>query len=231
MTINVDISIDEMLKATDTEFKVSVSVDGSLDGILISNPTYYLFNQLNEQIYEGIGAILNNEITLQVPGSFFPSPADDCSVRVDMLVNGENVSRPFFFDVVKYLFFNPVSDTDVMGELRSLEGYTWDGEKGYSRLIELAYKDVKRDIKRLGNRSRLIVNSSQIKPLVVIKSLSKICREFTRNDGQIWLVNADFYENQYKSELKSTSFKYDLNDDGYPETAKRYGVKTVKATR
>lgn len=231
MTITVDIDRDEVLKGTDTEFKCSVSVDGTSENVQISNPTYYLFNELNQQVFEGIGAILNNTVTLQVSGSLFPSPVDDCSIRLNMMVNSENVSRTFFFDVVKYLFFNPVSDTHVIDRLKTIEGFTWDGESGYSRQVKLAYEDTKQDIKKLGNRCRLIVNSSQLKPLIVNKSLSIICREFTRNDSQIWLVNAEHYEGQYEKELKSNSFKYDLNDDGYPETSKNYGVRTVKAIR
>jgi hypothetical protein len=189
-------------------------VDGSGENITITNAAYRFYNSSREILDAGNLSVNGNEISCTAAGSLYVSSEDTCILKIDMTVNGEDTKRNHYFDVCIDEIHNPLSTKDLETDFPDIQDSLWENQNDYSIQIEEAFQKIKAKIKSLGNRSKLIVVDSQIKPLVKWKAFEIIFRSFVKDENDLWFMQAEYAKTQYEDTLADTDFQYDFDEDG-----------------
>jgi|TARA_Y100000034_G_scaffold134763_1_gene204152 hypothetical protein len=91
----------------------------------------------------------------------------------------------------------------------------------FQREIDRAWDDLQAKILQKGNRPALIMNSDELKPVHIMTTLEKICRDLSTTEGDIWWAKATHYMEQASAWWNNAVFIYDVNEDKVPDTKLR----------
>ena len=120
-----------------------------------------------------------------------------------------------FFDVVLSVLKCAVIDTDLTDYEPDLASHRWSSQTTYDKQIQKAFEQVKRDIKNKGRRPEMLIDGSQVKEVVIYKTLSIICFSFAKDvDEDIWWHKYLKWEDMFKTEFEKLVIKYDESESG-----------------
>ena len=120
-----------------------------------------------------------------------------------------------FFDVVLSILKCAVIDSDLTDYEPDLASHLWGSQTTYDNQIQKAFEQVNRDIKNKGRRPEMLIDGSQVKEIVIYKSLSIICFSFSKDvDEDIWWHKYLKWEDMYNTEFEKLVIKYDESESG-----------------
>lgn len=173
----------------------------------------------------GTGATASTgKITAATTATDFPDEEEDARCEFTYTAAGETVVTNVLFDVVSYKVLSPITSARAQQYFPQLADHKWAGTTSWETQIQLAWSEVKADLRAKGINPRRIPDSSQIERLVVYKALELIFWAFPRQrDGSIW---RQFYEDcgaRYQKALDSTPIPVDTDGDGNVDGVARFG--------
>lgn len=226
MELNYRCDNDEILYGNPGEFTIEFFQNTTPQAI--ANATYKLNDNRGLQIDTGTGTITDNTITISINPDIFTEYQDNCSLIVEFQVSGNTKVICILFDVVKYQMFCPVNDTNLTANHPDINDYLWKNQDSYRQQIKEAFNEVKKDIKKRGSRARLLVDTRQLTPLIKLKTFEIIFDSFTGSQGENWFQLAEKYRNQYETEIATTTFIYDTDNDTIPDKTQTSGNIQLK---
>jgi hypothetical protein len=181
------------------------------------------------------GEVIINQATVSISGSTnlieyeilsdtFSEKGVNYRIFLEYVYGGNDYSANFLLDVVLTPLVLSVSESDLIERHPNLALDLWDGVDTYTTQIEEAFETVKKDIKNKGNRSSMIIDSSQISILIKFKALEIIFFDFSiDNEGILWDKYLE-YKEKYSQELNSINIEYDSNMDGTIDSTLTFGT-------
>lgn len=157
---------------------------------------------------------------------------ENALIEIEYTVSGIKDKLTFFFDVVIQKLLCAVADADLKNYFPDLTAHLWTGETSYSKQIDEAFRVVKRDIKNKGRRPAMLIDGSQVRELVIVKTLGNIFFAFSKAPDDIWWARYEKALDQYQALLEGLLIKYDEDEDGLIDSAeKKTGVGQVSMVR
>ena len=130
----------------------------------------------------------------------------------------------FFFDVVLNALTCNVTDDDLKAYFPQLADEIWTGTVNYSGQIAEAFKTVKRLIKDKGKRPSMLIDGSQIRELVIIKTFEMIFFNFPTDSESIWWKRYEKYAELFMARFAALQIKYDEDESGAVEADETTGI-------
>lgn len=124
----------------------------------------------------------------------------------------------FFFDVVITPLACDVVDNDLKAYFPLLADEIWSGTTSYSGQIAEAFNAVKRLIKDKGKRPSMLIDGSQVRELVIIKTFEMIFFNFAKNPEDVWWKRYEKYAALFTARFAALQIKYDEDESGTIET-------------
>lgn len=217
MAISTQVSSNEVLKATAESISLTIYSAGT--AATLSSCTYRILDSGGNVEASGSITPVANVMTVSIPATIFTVIEDNCRVEWSFTVSSVKYVVNSLFDVVSSKIFNCVVDQDLKDKYPYLSKELWSTQTNFSIQIDDAFKAVKTDIKNRGNYGRLLIDSEQIKPLIVHKALQTIFLPRSRQagapgiPGDLWWNLGTYHEKEYSKLFDSTHFVYDANSD------------------
>ena len=120
----------------------------------------------------------------------------------------------FFFDVVLQKLVANVTDDDLKAYFPQLGDELWAEETGFAGQIEEAFRQIKRLIRDKGRRPALLLDGSQVRELVIIKTFEMIFFNFARTADDIWWARHEKYRALFEKRFEELRIKYDADESG-----------------
>jgi len=124
----------------------------------------------------------------------------------------------FFFDVVITPLACDVVDNDLKAYFPLLADEIWTGTTSYSGQIAEAFNAVKRLIKDKGKRPSMLIDGSQVRELVIIKTFEMIFFNFSKDPEDVWWKRYIAYHDLFTARFAALQIKYDEDESGTIET-------------
>lgn len=153
----------------------------------------------------------------------------DCHIEWTFTILSEPYIFINLFDVVNYKINNTVTDNDLLIFFPNLKDDLTANQASYDTQIQRAFIEVKLDLKEKGIIPRRMLDSEQVKHLIILKAFEIIFFAFPRNEDSIWQVRYNDTKKKYEEELKKLSLKYDEDESGVPEQV--VGFSTIRLQR
>lgn len=93
----------------------------------------------------------------------------------------------------------------------------------FQREIDRAWDDMMAMVLQKGYRPALIMNSEELTPSHIAFALSKVCRDLSIQQDDVWWARAEFYEERFNVLWNAMVFKYDSDEDQLADD-ERYGI-------
>jgi hypothetical protein len=136
-----------------------------------------------------------------------------------------------FFDVVLNALTCNVTDDDLKAYFPQLADEIWTGTVNYSGQIAEAFATVKRLIKDKGRRPSMLIDGSQIRELVIIKTFEMIFFNFATDPESIWWKRYEKYAELFTARFAALQIKYDEDASGAIETDETEGLGNLWLVR
>ncbi|MHB8053678.1 MAG: hypothetical protein ACYDH3_00275 [Candidatus Aminicenantales bacterium] len=120
----------------------------------------------------------------------------------------------FLFDVVLNALVCDVTDDDLKAYFPQLADEIWSGVTNYSGQIAEAFREVKRLIKDKGRRPAMIIDGSQVRELVIIKTFEMIFFNFAKDPEGIWWKRHEKYVALFTQRFAGLVISYDEDESG-----------------
>jgi hypothetical protein len=230
MTLETIFPYDEIFEAKADTLKLEVYKDGV--AVECSAASYTLYNSGRTVIASGSITPTGtpaNILSVPVAADAFKTIEENNSIEWTFTADSEVRSFNNFFDVVKWKIYANVIDSDLEQYYPDIQDHLWTNQANYSPQIQLAWKDVKRDIKAKGRRPSLIVVDADIKKLIELKSFIHIFNAWFRSaTDDVWLLRAQEAEKAYQDQFRKTTLRYDESQDGVIDNKQNLGMGTLR---
>lgn len=120
----------------------------------------------------------------------------------------------FFFDVVLNALSCGVIDNDLKAYFPLLADEIWTGTTNYAGQIDEAFRYVKRLIKDKGKRPSMLIDGSQVRELVIIKTFEMIFFNFSKDPEDVWWKRYEQYKTLFDTRFAALVIKYDEDESG-----------------
>jgi len=137
----------------------------------------------------------------------------------------------FFFDVVITPLACDVTDDDLSAYFPQLADEIWSGTVNYSGQITEAFNAVKRLIKDKGKRPSMLIDGSQVRELVIIKTFEMIFFNFSKAPEDVWWKRYVAYHDLFTARFAALQIKYDENASGTIEAEEKLGPGALSLIR
>jgi hypothetical protein len=226
MPLETVFTFDEIYKAKTEALELVVYNNG--EAVECTAAAYVLYNSGRTQ--KASGAITPtgtpaNTLPVIIANTAFTSVEENCSIEWTFTADSKVRVFNSYFDVVAWKISCNVIDANLEKYYPDLSDHLWSGQSTYSTQIQLAFQDVKRDIKAKGRRANLIVVDADIAKLVELKSFVHIFNAFFRKPtDDVWLLRAQEAEAAYQSQFAKTILRYDETQDGIVDAEQKLGA-------
>lgn len=137
----------------------------------------------------------------------------------------------FFFDVVITPLACDVIDADLKAYFPLLADEIWTGTTSYSGQIAEAFNAVKRLIKDKGKRPSMLIDGSQVRELVIIKTFEMIFFNFSKDPEDVWWKRYIAYHDLFTARFAALQIKYDEDESGTIEADENLGLGNLSLIR
>ena len=137
----------------------------------------------------------------------------------------------FFFDVVITPLACDVVDNDLKAYFPLLADEIWTGTTSYSGQIAEAFNAVKRLIKDKGKRPSMLIDGSQVRELVIIKTFEMIFFNFAKDPEDVWWKRYEKYAALFTARFAALQIKYDVDESGTIEADEEQGLGNLSLIR
>lgn len=234
MNVTTQFLTDEIFPDKAETLTVKVYEDGG--AVEPSTASFNIYDSAGTLIKTGTasksvdsGETILNVLTASLLSTDFTEDELDCHIEWLLTIQ----SQPFIFinlfDVVNYKIHNTVTEKDLLTYFPNLTNELSTTQSDFDAQIQRAFKDVKQDLKEKGIIARRMLDSEQVKHLIILKSFEIIFFAFPRTPESIWQVRYDEVKKKYEEEFKKLLLKYDEDESGVPEQI--VGFSTIRLQR
>jgi hypothetical protein len=158
-------------------------------------------------------------MTYMVATALLPNLSENYVMQVEYTVGGIKEKATFLFDVVLNALKCSVLDADLKAYSPQISVELWPGDDmppNYDGQIQEAFKIVKRGIKDKGKRPTMLIDGSQVRELVILKTFEMLCFDFAKaaTPTDIWWARYLKYAEMYKAMFACLEIKYDEDQSG-----------------
>ena len=139
---------------------------------------------------------------------------ENCTMQIDYTVSAVAYREVGFFDIVIQPLRCTVIDNDLKAYAPAIVTKIWSTQTAYDTQIQEAFKVVKRDIKNKGKRPTMLIDGSQVRELVILKTFEMIAFDFAKDKDDVWWARFEKYAERYAAALASIVIKYDVDESG-----------------
>ena len=139
---------------------------------------------------------------------------ENAVIEISYTVAGAVHKALFFFDVVLQKLKSNVVDSDLKAYFPQLGDEIWQDEVSFAGQIEEAFKQVKRMIKDKGRRPAMLLDGSQVREIVIIKTFEMIFFNFAKSQDDIWWARFTNYKTLFDQRFQALRIKYDEDETG-----------------
>jgi len=214
----VKLAEDQAVKGLDYAIEIKVYGEGtqlipSSAAITVKDPNgkAQVENQ-SMAIEDGVGTLTYTLSSTHTAGLW-----ENAIIEVSYVVSSVTYKVVFFFDVVLCQLVPAVIDDDLKNYFPDLAAEIWTGESNYDEQIQEAFKIVKRDIKAKGRRPAMLIDGSQVRELVILKTFETIFFCFAKDESSIWWFRFQETKKAYADRFAKLVIKYDEDESGTVE--------------
>lgn len=157
--------------------------------------------------------------------------AENMVMEIDYTGSDGAHQAMFFFDVVLQKLTPNVTNADLKAFYPQLGDELWADEVGYTAQIDEAFRQVKRLIKDKGKRPAMLLDGSQVRELVIIKTFEMLFFNFAKNPEDVWWARYLKYQALFTERFASLVVKYDEDESGTIEEDEEVGFTQARLER
>lgn len=139
---------------------------------------------------------------------------ENATMEITYVLSSVTYKAVFFFDVVLTALKPNVIDADLQKYFPQIVSDIWSGTSNYDGQIQEAFRIVKRLIKDRGRRPAMLIDGSQVRELVIIKTFEIIFFNFSKAPDDIWWRRYEQYKELYQQRFDALVIKYDEDESG-----------------
>jgi len=234
MSVTTQFLTEEIFPNKAETLSVKVYDDGG--AVEPTTATFKIYDSTGSLISSGTatlsveeGQVVKNIATATVLATYFTDDEIDCHIEWTFTINSSPYIFINLFDVVNYKILNTVTDEDLLVFFPNLTNELSSTQSGFDLQIQRAFVEVKISLKEKGIIPRRMLDSEQVKHLIILKSFEIIFFSFPRTPDSVWQVRYDEVKKKYEEQLKKLSLKYDEDESGVPEQV--VGFSTIRLQR
>jgi hypothetical protein len=156
---------------------------------------------------------------------------ENAIIEINYMIATVVYRATFFFDVVLTPLACDVVDDDLKAYFPLLADEIWAGTTSYSGQIAEAFRTVKRLIKDKGKRPAMLIDGSQVRELVVIKTFEMIFFNFSKDPEDVWWKRYEKYAAIFAARFAALEIKYDEDESGSIEADEESGLGQLTLIR
>lgn len=139
---------------------------------------------------------------------------ENAIIELSYVVSSVTYKAIFLFDVVLNRLKCNIIDTDLKDYFPALAAEIWSVQTNYDKQIQEAFNIVKRDIKDKGRRPHMLIDGSQIRECLILKTFDLIFFAFAKTEEDIWWNRYMMFKEKYDDRFSKLVIKYDTDEDG-----------------
>jgi len=139
---------------------------------------------------------------------------ENATMEIAYVVSTVTYKAVFFFDVVLTALKPNVIDADLQKYFPQIVSDIWSGTSNYDGQIQEAFRILKRLIKDKGRRPAMLIDGSQVRELVIIKTFEIIFFNFSKAPDDIWWRRYEQYKELFQQRFNALVIKYDEDESG-----------------
>jgi hypothetical protein len=204
-------------------FLVEVNIYENGEQIIPSSATITVKSPFGEVIINEAEMTINQAGTLSymISAEKLSQLWENAIIEINYVADDRPHKSIFYFDVVICPLKPTVTDTDLKTYFPQLGEEIWDGETNYDKQIQEAFKIIKRDIKNKGRRPSMLLDSAQIRELLILKAFELIFFDFAKSEDDIWWKRYEEMKEKYKTAFENLLIKYDQDQDSLIDSTEK----------
>jgi len=206
---------NEALYEADYTPEIIVSVDGTKTAP--SSATLTLYDPGGTAIISARDCTINGT-TKKITATFTSSELDDLledwRLLLSYVIGAVTYKLNLLFDVCRFILLNPVSDDDLIDLHPDLASNRWAEQTNFRPQIDKAFSDIKRKLKERGRRARMMIDSTQIKDLIICHALELVFFDFAKDTEDIWWNRYLKRAEQFTNDFEALHIAYDSDESG-----------------
>jgi len=221
----------EALYQKDFEIKVYVYEDGVAITPSSASISIRLSNSSDYAVEDESMTISSNEITYTLSSSYIDDLLEDNIAEIKMIYNSNTYYFNFIFDIVLNRLYVNITDDDLKKYSPEMANQLWSSESNYQNQIEEAFNVIQRDLKNAGQRPYLLIDGSQIRELLIVKTFELIYFDFSKSEDDIFWSKYKDMQEKYSRLIQNMRYKVDTGTDtqiGVDGEATMKGMKLVR---
>ncbi len=139
---------------------------------------------------------------------------ENAVIELSYVVSSVTYKAIFLFDVVLNRLKCNVIDQDLKDYMPALAVEIWSVQTNYDKQIQEGFNIVKRDIKDKGRRPHMLIDGSQIRECLILKTFELIFFAFAKTEEDIWWNRYLMTKEKYEERFSKLVIKYDEDEDG-----------------
>jgi hypothetical protein len=234
MSVTTQFLTDEIFPDKAETLTVKLYEDGG--AVATTTALYEIYDSAGTLIKSGTatpsaesGGTVQNVLKATTGATDFTDDEMNCHIEWSFTI----LSQPYvfinLFDVVNYKINNTVKDADLLTFYPNLANELTKEQSNFDAQIQRAFIEVKLALKEKGAIPRRILDSEQIKHLIIYKAFEIILFAFPRTSDSIWELKYQEMKKKYEEELKKVYLKYDDDESGVVDSV--VGFATIRLQR
>ncbi len=144
---------------------------------------------------------------------------ENAIIELSYIVSTVTYKAIFLFDVVLNRLKCNIIDQDLKDYFPALAANIWSVQSpaNYDVQIQEGFNIVKRDIKDKGRRPHMLIDGSQIRECLILKTFELIFFAFAKDEEDIWWNRYLMTKEKYEERFSKLVIKYDEDEDGLIE--------------
>lgn len=156
---------------------------------------------------------------------------ENAIIEIDYVVATVHSKAVFFFDCVLNALKCNIVDNDLKAYAPLLATLIWSTQTTYAPQKLEAFNIIKRMIKDKGHRPSMLIDGSQIRELLILKTFEMICFDFAKSKDDIWYARYEKYAEAFKMRFDALQIKYDEDESGTIDEEEGSGLGQIDLVR
>ena len=163
---------------------------------------------------EAVAIAASGDMTYSFTSTHTATLWENAVIELEYVVSTVTYKAIFLFDVVLNRLKCNIIDQDLKDYFPALAADIWSTQTTYDKQIQEGFNIVKRDIKDKGRRPHMLIDGSQIRECLILKTFELIFFAFAKSEEDIWWNRYLMVKEKYEDRFSKLIIKYDTDEDG-----------------
>ncbi len=173
------------------------------------------------QVEDDAVTITSGTMTYSLIATYTATLWENAVIELSYIVSSVTYKAIFLFDVVLNRLKCNIIDQDLKDYMPALAAEIWSVQTNYDKQIQEGFNIVKRDIKDKGRRPHMLIDGSQIRECLILKTFELIFFAFAKTEEDIWWNRYLMTKEKYEERFSKLVIKYDADEDGQIDSDER----------